>query len=73
MPRQPKRVGFNDRKVGKGFIAANIQRAHGDGVGRKGFQLLAIDLLLLAFTGKAIFHHKRHFGAIQPHALRTTL
>ena len=58
-------VVFLDREIGQRLVAANIERAHGNRQRVKGFQLLAIDRLLLLFAGEAILDHERHFSAIK--------
>ena len=60
-----KWVVLLDGKIIQRFIAANIQRAHGDRPGGKGFELVAIDLFLLRLAGKAVTNHKGNFGSIQ--------
>ena len=66
-----KRIRFLYRKIRQCFVAADIQRTHGDGRRMESLQLLAIKLSLLLFTGKAVAKQKTHFSAIKPHTIGT--
>ncbi len=68
-----ERIFFTDGEITQRFIAANIQRAHGDRTGRESLKLLAVVLPLLLLGRKALLDHKGHFRAIKPDPLRTVI
>ena len=46
-PPAQERVFLLDREIGQRLVAANIQRTHGNGARREGFELLPVILTLL--------------------------
>ena len=68
-----KRIVFIDRIVGQGFIATDIQRADGDGLGGKRLEHLLVNSVLLFLAGEGFADHKGEFRAIKPDAIGSTI
>ena len=63
---------FN-REIAQGFIAADIQGAHGHRMRSKCRQLLAVNHPLLFFRRETVADHKRNFRPVQAHPFGTPL